>query len=440
MTQTGSYDVKNFSTTSEGEIRRLNAQLDLFWEKEYALYTRFGLKDGMKILDCGCGPGYLLEKLLNLLPSSIVCGIELDPLLVAVAADRLNGFIGAGRCSVAENSILSIDYPDNSFDFVVTRLVVEHVPDPLVACRELYRVLKPGGIVVVVDNDFEMHVRTFPGIPELGELYNAYCRARSSEGGNPKIGRELPLLLKKSGFSLVDLDIVNAHSAVIGDGAFLKSEGPGIPAQLVESGYLSDETYKTMISKWHDMLKSDDHAIVRQLYVATGRKLQEQVQKYNTTLNKKIESSGIDVSSGLKGSHEVLFRLKGDEIDDFIDLVKNHVAKIINTSPDTIKDDVALTDIGVDSEAALELQESLTGVLTLKKPLPATLVFDYPTIRAIARFISGSVVSPSTVGSGPASDTLSAGKNGSVQKEEISELEIEKRLREKLDLLDKDGL
>jgi ubiquinone/menaquinone biosynthesis C-methylase UbiE len=181
MIQTGSYNVEKFSTTSEGEIRRLDAQLDLFWKKEFALYTRSGLKDGMDILDAGSGPGNLSEKLLAIFPSSSVTSVEIAPSLVEFAQKRLFEYRNNGRSTVIQNSILKLDFPDNSFDFIITRLVIKHVPDPKAACIELYRVLKPGGTLIVVDNDFEMHVRTTPHIAELSDLYNAYCKARTDE-------------------------------------------------------------------------------------------------------------------------------------------------------------------------------------------------------------------------------------------------------------------
>ncbi len=439
MGLTGSYDVKTFSTTSEGEIRRLNAQLDLFWNKEFALYTRFGLKDGMTILDCGSGPGYLSEKLLHILPGSRVTALEMDPSLVETARIRLLQYIDQKRCTVVQNSIQKMDLPNNTFDFVIARLVVEHVPDPLAACSELFRVVKPGGTVVVIDNDFDMHVRTYPHIPELNDLYNAYCKARSDAGGNPTIGRELPVLLKRTGFAEIDLEIINAHSAIIGDGPFLKSEGPGIPVQLVETGYLAAETYKKITAKWHDMLKNDNHVIVRQLYLSAGKKSSGSTGQKNELPQdqKKNHVLPVQTESDRQSSNDVQSRVAANEkYETLIELIKKHIAGLLATIPvESIKDDIPLTDMGVDSEMATDLQESLSAVLNLKKPLPATLVFDYPTVQAIAAMIlenmrlPGDHTSPSEKNStGSTTENLS----------EVSDEEIERKLREKLDSLDKE--
>lgn len=439
MVQSGSYDVKQFSTTSEGEIRRLDAQLDLFWKKEFALYTRAGLIDGINILDAGCGPGYLSEKILTTLPSASVTAVEIDPVLVEVAQKRLNEYCTKGRCSVIQNSILQIDSSDNFFDFIISRLVIEHVPDPDAACREFLRVLKPGGTLILIDNDFEMHVRTTPAIQELSDLYDAYCRARFDEGGNPRIGRELPLLLKRTGFTDIDLEIICAHNSVIGDIPFLKSEGPGIPVQLINKGYLPEDTYRKLTAKWHDMLKKSEHAIVRQLYVAISKKGTEHADSSTTKENSSVPVTSCRFKPG--DTPRDTFT-SGAELEKIVTLVTQHVSRLLNTDFSTpLHDTVALSDLGIDSEMATDLQQSLSCSLKLKKPLPATLVFDYPTIRSIAQFIN-ELINPKS------SPPLVTPLNGlsipihtdsAEKKSVIPDDEIERKLREKLDFLDKDA-
>ena len=46
----GSYKLSSFAADSDGEIQRLNAQVDLFWNQELPLYERLGLHDGMSLL------------------------------------------------------------------------------------------------------------------------------------------------------------------------------------------------------------------------------------------------------------------------------------------------------------------------------------------------------------------------------------------------------
>ncbi len=272
MDNQSSYQIQNISGNLETELNRLKAQVELFWEKELKRYKEFGLKDGMSVIELGCGPGFLIEKLMDAFPGMEITGMEVDPFLVRYAGDYLQTK-GFTRCKVLLGSIMDTGLPGNSFDFAITRLVLEHLPDPVHAVKEVHRILKPGGKAVFIDNDFEMHMMTSPHVLELRELYEAYCRARYAEGGNPKIGRELPIILKKGGFSNLDFEIIGAHSVILGDEKFFKSEGVGIPYKLVEAGYLPSKVMGSISVKWKKMINDDSHAIIRQLYLGAGEKL-----------------------------------------------------------------------------------------------------------------------------------------------------------------------
>lgn len=267
----GSYRIQSVAASVESEVRRLKAQVELFWERELRCLQALGLRDGMKILECGCGPGHVMEKLLSSYPNSSVTGIDVDPVLVGASRERL-AVLHGGRVRIEEQSILNMEFEDESFDFVIARLVLEHLPDPLSAVREVHRVLKTGGRAVFIDNDFEMHLMTCPDIPELHDLYDAYCRCRTAEGGNPRIGRELPGILQEGGFANVELEIVSAHNRLSGDDVFLRSEGSGIPTRLVKDGYLSREIMDRLARKWHSALQRNHHVLYRQLFLAAGQK------------------------------------------------------------------------------------------------------------------------------------------------------------------------
>ncbi|QOS80431.1 class I SAM-dependent methyltransferase [Paenibacillus sp. JNUCC31] len=272
MSSQGSYQISTIASNIDKEINRLKAQVDLFWDKEFKRYVEFGLEDGMKIAELGSGPGFVTENLLKTLPNIHITALEIDSILVEYAAQYLkeNQF---DRYEIVQGSIMTTGFPDNSFDFAITRLVLEHLPDPVGAVREICRIIKPGGKAIFVDNDFEMHIMTFPSFGSLRELYEAYCQSRSQEGGNPKIGRELPLILKRGGLSNIDFEVISAHSEVVGDEKFFKSEGIGIPSKLVRDGFLPSKVLADISVQWRNVVKSEDHAILRQLYMAVGEKM-----------------------------------------------------------------------------------------------------------------------------------------------------------------------
>jgi len=272
MNQAGSYQIHTIASDVDIEVKRLKAQVELFWDKEWKRYAEFGVRDGMAIAELGSGPGFLTERLLNRLPAANVTSIEIDGFLVDYARRYLDGQ-GLTRFEVIQGSALDTGLPSGRYDVVIARLLLEHLPDPLQALREMHRILKPGGKAIIVDNDFEMHIMTSPAIPELRALYEAYCASRAAQGGNPRIGRELPVWLKKGGFSHIDFEIIHAHSAIVGEALFAQSEGVGIPAKLVKDGFLTSKTLGQISVKWRDMLQAEEHAIMRQLYMAVGEKL-----------------------------------------------------------------------------------------------------------------------------------------------------------------------
>jgi ubiquinone/menaquinone biosynthesis C-methylase UbiE len=271
MTTQVSYKVTTIATNVGKEIDRLRAQVELFWDSESKHYAGSGLRDGMHVVELGCGPGFTTGKLLEAYPGITITAVDLDPLLLDVARERLAGQY-PGRIEFRVASIEDTALPADSYDFALTRLVLEHLPDPVGAVREVARILRPGGRAAFVDNDFQIHIMTSPPVDSLGELYEAYCAARVAEGGNPRIGRELPMVLAAGGLSRIRFEVLSAHSAIIGTEIFLGSEGVGIPTKLVRDGFLSSKALARISVSWRDMMADPNHSILRQLYLASGEK------------------------------------------------------------------------------------------------------------------------------------------------------------------------
>jgi acyl carrier protein len=80
--------------------------------------------------------------------------------------------------------------------------------------------------------------------------------------------------------------------------------------------------------------------------------------------------------------------LPADRVDILVDYVRGHVRRVLRLDSSTqLERRHKLLDLGFDSLMAVELRGRLGGGLALEQPLPATLVFDYPTIEAIAEYL-----------------------------------------------------
>lgn len=98
------------------------------------------------ILDVGCGTGILLKQLLELERNLSLFGVDIAPEMVRVAQAKLGMAV-----EIREGSADALVYEDELFDSVTCATSFHHYPQPATALREMYRVLKPGGKLVMLD-------------------------------------------------------------------------------------------------------------------------------------------------------------------------------------------------------------------------------------------------------------------------------------------------
>ena len=101
-----------------------------------------------RVLDCGIGSGSLSIALDGIVSDHVTYhGIDTSCGMLVAADTEMHRAGMSARLEQAD--ILSIPYPDLSFDVVMAAHVLEHLPDPRLALAEMVRVLKPGGMVFV---------------------------------------------------------------------------------------------------------------------------------------------------------------------------------------------------------------------------------------------------------------------------------------------------
>ena len=123
------------------------------WHRKKTLQIA-GLKEGMKVLDVACGPGTVGRCALNLVgPHG--CVIGLDPSVGMLQEAKKNSLSRVTQ-SLAE----FLPFRETTFDFVTMGYALRHVSDLQHTFREFFRVLKPGGIMLILEIS-----RPHPGIP-----------------------------------------------------------------------------------------------------------------------------------------------------------------------------------------------------------------------------------------------------------------------------------
>jgi ubiquinone/menaquinone biosynthesis C-methylase UbiE len=140
------------------------------------------------ILDVGCGTGALLKAILTARPEVRAIGVDLSAKMLGVARERLGD-----RAQLRVGDAEHLPLPDASFDLIVCVDSVHHYPHPETALREMARVTRPGGGLVIG----EWRVAT-----PLRQLMNVLLPRTS--GGDVRIytGRELSELAASAGFSV----------------------------------------------------------------------------------------------------------------------------------------------------------------------------------------------------------------------------------------------
>jgi demethylmenaquinone methyltransferase/2-methoxy-6-polyprenyl-1,4-benzoquinol methylase len=135
--------------------------------KQYALSVT-GLREGQRALDVAGGTGDLAIGMLRQVgKSGRVTLSDINEAMLERGRDRLldEGFVGNVECIVADAERLPFD--DNTFDCVTIGFGLRNVTDKAAALRSMYRVLKPGGHLLVLEF-------STPTLPGLKRVYDAY--------------------------------------------------------------------------------------------------------------------------------------------------------------------------------------------------------------------------------------------------------------------------
>jgi SAM-dependent methyltransferase len=148
-------DLTTFHEETAGESHFIDQA-----SRKQAVYqlTKHIKTDKPVIMDIGCSSGFLIKEIKKVLPSSFVIGTDvvMGPLmkLASTNPDTPLLHFDLTRCPL----------PDNSVDAVVLLNVLEHIENDELAVRQLFRILKPGGIAVI----------EVPAGPELYDIYDEH--------------------------------------------------------------------------------------------------------------------------------------------------------------------------------------------------------------------------------------------------------------------------
>ncbi|AIL12633.1 hypothetical protein IM40_02390 [Candidatus Paracaedimonas acanthamoebae] len=204
---------------------------------------RWKIKKRKNFLDIGCGHGGWISQLLTVLAEgSNISLVDISEEYLNKARINLNKIKGYTLSYYLANGT-QLPFKDDSFDFVTCHRVLMHIANPSLAIQEMWRVLKPGGIAVILEpcslarSISSCYRREIEDNREFGMLARFHEIAEKGKKnlskGDNSIGEEVALLLQQTNFKNI--------STVIND---------NVMQLLPNSGDAKQMLYRQEIKEW----------------------------------------------------------------------------------------------------------------------------------------------------------------------------------------------
>lgn len=136
------------------------------WRKD--VMKQMKVHPGARCLDVCCGTGDWSFALAEAAGSTgHVTGLDFSGNMLSVAKDRKQAANVGQQLEFIQGNAMELPFPDATFDYVTIGFGLRNVPDYLTVLKEMYRVLKPGGIAVCLET-------SQPSLPVFRQLYYMY--------------------------------------------------------------------------------------------------------------------------------------------------------------------------------------------------------------------------------------------------------------------------
>ncbi len=171
-----------------------------------SLFERLGIGSGMACLDVGCGGGDVTVDLARRVgPDGEAIGTDIDEVKLEMA-----------RAEAISSRVMNIDFrltdaaatdPVGEFGLVYTRFLLTHLPDPVSVLTNMWRSVRPGGVLAIEDIDFTGSF-CWPPHSAYDRYVDLYTRSVQQRGADPNIGPRLPGMLVDAGCERVEMHVV----------------------------------------------------------------------------------------------------------------------------------------------------------------------------------------------------------------------------------------
>ena len=188
----------------ESMVRNLAAQAEAIWPQEEPIFDRHPLRGA--VVDIGCGTGEMTFRLAQKYPDASLTGVDLEDEHLARAAARCAKF--GSRVRFQHGDALALPFGDATFDYAISRHVIQAVPDAARLLAEAKRVLRPGGRLHLISEDYGMMWCYPTDLDSDGFWQRIPQQFGASVGCDLHIGRKTFTLLHDLGMQDIRVDYI----------------------------------------------------------------------------------------------------------------------------------------------------------------------------------------------------------------------------------------
>lgn len=187
---------------NDAMVGTLDAQARAIWPQERNFIKRVFTRPALDVLDVGCGTGEIAVRVMKEFSPGHVTGIDLAEVHIRRAKERTGANAGF---TFEQGDAHALPFESDRFDVAMCRHMLQAIPDPQGVVREMIRVMKPGGWVYYLAEDYGMlffHPTTY----DMDEFFGVYGgRASGKAGSDLRQGRKMPALL--AAMKCIDIEV-----------------------------------------------------------------------------------------------------------------------------------------------------------------------------------------------------------------------------------------